>query len=157
MSIGTSAGTTIGICTTATTANDQTALAALTYVTIGKVESLGEIGPQSQDVTFTPLAGDTVQHLKGATDNGAITIVCARDPLDAGQIGLLAAAATKLEYAFKISENDGADANDTDTITYVRGPVMGGRKTIGGANDVTKRTFMVGLNQYIEIPSTAVS
>lgn len=157
MSIGTSAGTTVGICTTATSASDQTALAALTYVNIGKIETLGEIGPQSQDVTFTPLAGDTVQHLKGATDNGAMTLTAARDPLDLGQIALLVAASTKLEYAFKIIESDGADANDTDSITYVRGPVMGGRKTIGGANDVTKRAFMVGLNVYIEIPSAAVA
>lgn len=157
MAINTSSGATIAVCTTATQANDETSLAALTYVTIGKVESLGEIGPQSQDVTFTPLAGDTVQHLKGATDNGALTLVMAKDPLDAGQLALLVAAGTKLEYAFKIVESDGADANDTDTVTYVRGPVMGGRKTIGGANDVTKRTFMVGLNQYIEVPSEAVT
>lgn len=157
MSITTSSGTTVAICTTATTANDETALALLTYVVIGKIESLGEIGPQSQDVTFTPLAGDTVQHLKGATDNGAITLVMAKDPLDAGQIALMTASGTKLEYALKITESDGADANDTDTVTYARGPVMGGRKTIGGSNDVTKRTFMVGLNQYIEIPSEAVS
>lgn len=157
MAINTSSGTTIAICTTATTANDETSLAALTYVVIGKVESLGEIGPQSQDVTFTPLAGDTVQHLKGATDNGALTLVMAKDPLDAGQLACLAASLTKLEYAFKIVEPDAADGNDTDTTTYVRGPVMGGRKTIGGANDIGKRTFMVGLNQYIEVPSEAVA
>jgi len=156
VSINTSAGTTIGICVTPTTANTTTDLAALTFVTIGKIESLGEIGPQSQDVTFTPLAGDTVQHLKGATDNGAITVVCAKDPLDAGQIAMLTAAATNFEYAMKIVENDGADANDTDTTTYARGPVMGGRKTIGGSNDITKRTFMVGLNQYLEVPSVVV-
>lgn len=156
MAINTSAGTIVAICTTATTANTQSALAALTYVTIGKVESLGEIGPQGQDVTFTPLGDDTVQHLKGPNDNGALTLVCAKDPLDAGQIALLAAAATKLEYALKITESDGADANDTDSITYVRGPVMGGRKTIGGASDVTKRTFVIGLNAYFDVASTAV-
>jgi hypothetical protein len=157
MGIGTSAGTEFAICATATSANDRTALAALTYITVGKVESLGEIGPQAQDVTFTPLAGDTVQHLKGATDNGAITIVCAKDPLDLGQQALMTAAGTKLEYAGRITESDAADGNDTDSITYVRGPVMGGRKTIGGANDVTKRTFMLGLNFYDDLPAAAVT
>ena len=34
---------------------------------------------------------------------------------------------------------------------------MGGRKTIGGANDVTKRAFMVGINVYKETQSVAVS
>lgn len=156
MSIGTSAGTTVAICVTATSATTQVALAALVYVPIGKIESIGEIGPQDADVTFTPLSGESVQHLKGATDMGAMTLTCARDPLDPGQLALLTAASTKLEYAFKITENDGADANDTDTITYCRGPVMGGRKTIGGASDITKRVFNVGMNVYIEVPSTAV-
>lgn len=157
MTIRTSSGVQIAICATATTASTRVALAALTYIPISSVESLGEIGPQSQDVTFTNINGDPVQHLKGATDNGAVTIVCGKDPLDAGQIALLVAAATKLEYAVRITEDDGADANDTDSVTYARGPVMGGRKTIGGANDVTKRTFMIGLNFYSELESVPVA
>jgi len=154
--IRTSSGTKIAICSTATSSSVRATLAALTYIDIGYVESLGEIGPQSQDVTFTNINGDPVQHLKGAVDNGAITLVVGKDPLDAGQIAILAAAATKLEYALRITEADAADGNDTNSITYVRGPVMGGRKTIGGANDVTKRSFMVGLNYYSELESVAV-
>ena len=73
MAIGTSAGTAVYISTTATSATTVSALAALTYTVISKVETLGEIGPQAQDVTFTPLAGDDVQHLKGAPDNGAVS------------------------------------------------------------------------------------
>lgn len=156
MTVRTTSGVQVAICVTATTAKDRTALAALTYVDIGSIESLGEIGPQSQDVTFTNINGDPVQHLKGATDNGAMTIVCGKDPLDPGQIALLTAAGTKLEYALRITEADAADENDTDSVTYVRGPVMGGRKTLGGANDVTKRSFMVGLNVYNELEAAAV-
>lgn len=157
MTIKTSSGTKISICATPTAAATRVALAALTYIEIKSVENLGEIGPQDQDVTFTNLNGDPVQHLKGATDNGAITIVCGKDPLDPGQIAILAAAKTKLEYAIKIEEQDAADGNDTNSVTYARGPVMGGRKTLGGANDVTKRTFMVGLNYYDELESAAVA
>lgn len=154
--IRTSSGTKVAICTTPTVSAVRATLAALTYVDIGFVENLGEIGPQNQDVTFTNINGDPVFHLKGATDNGAMTIVCGKDPLDPGQIALLTAAASKLEYAIRLTEDDGADGNDTDSVTYLRGPVMGGRKTLGGANDVTKRTFMVGLNYYNELESVAV-
>lgn len=156
MSIGTSAGATVFIGPV-TSAETESALAALSYVEIGKVESLGEIGPQAQDVTFTPLGGDDVQHLKGSTDNGTTVVVCARDPLDAGQIALKAASLTKYEYALKIVLADAADANDTDTVIYVRGPVMSARNNVGGANDVTKVTYGVGNNVYIESPSEAVS
>lgn len=157
MTVRTTSGTQIAICITPTTANTRVALAALAYVDIGSVESLGEIGPQGQDVTFININGDPVQHLKGSTDNGAMTIVCGKDPLDPGQIATMTAAGTKFEYALRITEQDAADANDPESVTYVRGPVMGGRKTLGGANDVTKRTFMVGLNYYDELESTAVA
>lgn len=157
MAIGTSEGAKIYIGAAPTTATTVSALAGLTYTEIKGVESLGELGPQGQDVTFTPLAGPAVQHLKGATDNGATVINCARDPLDPGQIAVAAAAATKFEYPFKIVLADGADGNDPDTTIYVRGPVMGGRKTIGGANDVTKVAYTVGNNVFLEVPSTAVA
>jgi len=158
MAVTTSAGATIAIGP-ATTATDVSALSALTYVVIAKAESLGEIGPQSQDSTFTPLDGSSVQHLKGSTDNGATTFNVARDPLDPGQIAcrLAAAGPNKLEYAFKITLADGADANDTDTVIYVRGPVMSGRLNVGGANDVTKTAYAVGNNVFIETPSVRVS
>jgi len=155
MAITTSSGAKvyIGPVTSATTLS---ALAALSYTEIKRVESIGEIGPQSQDVPFTPLDGD-VQHLKGVTDNGSTVIVCARDPLDPGQIAAEAAAATKFEYALKIVLADGADANDTDTVIYVRGPVMSSRRNIGGGNQVTIVTYTVGNNVFREDPSEAVS
>lgn len=155
MAIGTSEGSTvfIGPVTTATT---QSALAALTYVEVKDVESIGEFGPQKQDVTFTRLAGGGVQHLPGATDNGLIPVVCGRNATDPGQIALAAAASTKFEYAVKIVLADEADANDTPTTFYARGPVFGSRNNVGGANDVTKRTFNVGANVFIEVPGAAV-
>lgn len=156
MSISTSAETAVYIGPV-TTATSKSALAALSYVLVAKVETIGEIGPQAQDVTFTPLDGTPVQHLKGATDNGSTTITCARNPIDPGQIALALAAKSKLEYAVKIVLSDGADSNDTDTVIYVRGPVMSGRLNVGGANDVTKITYAVGNNVFVEVPSTVVS
>lgn len=156
MAIGTSEGSSVFIGPV-TAATDQATLEGLTYVEIGSVESIGEFGPQAQDVTFVPLKGPSVQHLKGAVDNGMLPIVVARDPLDEGQIDLTAAAATKYEYAIKIVLADEADANDTPTTFYGRGPVFSARNNVGGANDVTKRTFNVGLNVFFEEASTAVA
>ena len=155
MAIGTSEGSTvfIGPVSTATTLS---ALKALTFVEIGNVESIGEFGPQAQDVSFTPLKGPSVQHLKGAIDNGMLPVIYAADPLDPGQIALSAAAGTKFEYAFKVVLNDEADANDTPTTFYGRGPVFGKRINVGGANDVRKRTSNIGLNVFEEEPGATV-
>lgn len=155
MAIGTSEGSTVFIGPV-TSATSLSALKALTYVEIGSVESLGEFGPQKQDVSFTPLKGPSVQHLAGAVDNGVLSIVYAADPLDAGQIALSAAAATKFEYAVKIVLKDEADSNDKPTAFYARGPIFGNRTNIGGANDVRKRTSSIGLNVFLEEPGAAV-
>ena len=116
MAINTSAGTQVFIGPV-TSATDQSALAGLSYAEVGSMGQLGEIGPQAQDVTFTPLDGSAVQHFKGSTDNGAVVLTMARDPLDLGQIALKAASLTKFEYAVKIVVPDAADGNDSDT-TY---------------------------------------
>lgn len=157
MAIGTSEGSTvfIGPVTNVTT---LAALKALTeWVEIGDVESIGEFGPQAQDVSFTPLKGPSVQHLKGAIDNGMLPVIYAHNPLDPGQIALRAAAGTKFEYAVKIVLSDEADANDTPTTFYARGPVFGNRTNVGGANDVRKRTSNIGLNVFEEEPGAAVA
>ena len=157
MAIGTSEGSSvfIGPVTKVTT---LAALKALTgWIEIGSVESIGEFGPQSQDVSFTPLKGPSVQHLKGAIDNGMLPVVYAADPLDAGQIALSAAAATKFEYAVKVVLADEADDSDTPTTFYGRGPVFGKRINVGGANDVRKRTSNIGLNVFEEEPGAAVA
>lgn len=149
MAENTSAGTIVSI-SPVTTAKTEAALKALTYTVIGSVESLGEIGPQRQDVTFVPLSGGDVQHLPGATDNGATTVICGRVKTDPGQIALRAASKTKFQYALKIEIPDAEDEDGDITVIYVRGAVMSGRLNIGGSNDVTKVTYAVGNNVYIE-------
>lgn len=140
-----------------TSASDLSALAALSYTLVNKVESLGEIGPQAQDVTFIPLDGSDVQHLKGSTDNGLTTVVCGRLHLDPGQVALKAASATKFEYAAKIVLADADDENDTDTVIYIRGPVISGRLSGLAGNNVTKTTYAIGNNVYIEDTGEQVS
>ena len=156
MAIGTSEGSTVFIGPV-TDENDLAGLEGLTYIEIGNVESIGEFGPQANDSSFTPLKGPSVQHLKGAIDNGMLPIVYAHDPLDAGQNAVRVAAGTKFEYAIKIVLADEADANDTPTTFYARGPVFGNRTNVGGANDVRKRTSNVGLNVFIDEPGAAVA
>jgi hypothetical protein len=155
MAIGPSAGAKvyIGPVTAAATAS---AYAALTWVEIGGVESVGEFGATSAEVSFTPLSGGLVRKFKGARDPGNVPVVCARDPIDLGQIAAIAAEATKFSYAIKILLEDSADADDVDSIIYFHARVMGKPTNIGGANDLTKRTFSLGIDTLpIEVPSVA--
>lgn len=157
--VTTSAGATIAICTTANnSADDETTYEALTYVAIGEVETLGEFGDSAQAVTFTGLSDARVRKLKGAFDAGDLALTVANDPDDLGQQALVTASGTKFSYAFKVVLADAADENDTDTTIYFRGKVMSRRLNVGGANDVTKRSFTIGIDsELVEIPSEVVA
>lgn len=156
MTVKTGAGTKAYISTTATAAATKSALAALSYTEVKFVEGLGEIGPQNTDTTFTPLDGSAVQHLKGSTDYGATAVGVGRDPLDPGQIAMRAAVATYFEYGVKIVLKDAPTEDHTDSIIYVRGPVMSGRLTIGGADPVVMEAFSVGNNAYFLEPAAEI-
>ena len=158
MSITTSQGATISIGPVNNDADDESAYAALSYVAIGEVETIGEFGDSAQAVTFTSLSDGRVRKLKGSLDAGDLTLTVANDPLDAGQIALVAASRTKFSYAVKVVLSDAADTNDTDSTFYFRAKVMTRRINAGGANDITKRAFTLGIDsEIVEIPSEVVS
>jgi hypothetical protein len=157
MAINASAGAQIFIGPT-TAASDVSAYAALAWVEVSEVESLGEFGDQSEAIKFASLSDSRIRKLKGARDAGDLTLVVANDPRDAGQLALIAAEGTPFSYAVKIVIPDAPDSNDTDTILYFHSKVMSKRLGVGGVNDVTKRTFVLGIDTaIIESPSAAVS
>lgn len=145
----------IGPVTAATTVS---AYAALSYTEIKDVESISEFGDQAAAVNFTSLSDSRVRKRKGVKDAGDITVVCAHNPLDAGQLAALAAENTDFAYAFKVVLADGADANDTDSTFYFHALVMSERLNIGSANEIVKRNFMLAIDTAIYASlSTAVS
>ena len=144
----------IGPTTAAATAS---AYAALTWVEIKGSETIGEFGDAAAQITFTGLGDARVQKLKGALDAGDLAAVFARLPLDAGQIALKAAGATKFSYAIKVTVDDGADSNDTDSVFYFHAKVTT-KNAIGGANDVLKLNATLAITTgIIEVASQAVS
>lgn len=141
-----------------TPAASVSAYAALSYTEIKDVESISEFGDQSSPVTFTSLTDGRVRKRKGTKDAGDVTVVCANNALDPGQIAALAAENSEFAYAFKVVLADGADANDTDSTFYFHALVMNERLNIGAANEIVKRTFSLAIDTAVfASPSTAVS
>tara|TARA_R110002051_G_scaffold230715_1_gene292716 strand:+ start:3536 stop:4012 length:477 start_codon:yes stop_codon:yes gene_type:complete len=158
MAISTGIGSAVYIAA-ATTGRVATAYPSLTWVEIGKVESFGEFGDTDGESKFTPLKDGRTRTLKAATDPGGITIKYADDPLDLGQIALIAAKADRsaLVYPIKIVSADGADANDTDTTTYFGVRVLS-IKPSKGETGVSMRSAVCAIDTpFHEIASVAVS
>jgi hypothetical protein len=130
--------------------------AALTpYVEVGLVETFGEFGDESSDVSFSSVGDSRVRHAKGARDAGTMAVTVGHDPSDAGQLALIAAEATNHNYAFKMIIPDGATTSSTNSIYYFKGLVKSKKLNVGGNDNVIKRMFNIGINsQIFEVPSS---
>lgn len=148
MTVNTASGAKLFIGGTAA-ADTQEEFEALTWVEVGEIEDLGELGDESEQVTFTSLSDSRTRKLKGPRDAGAMTVVCGDDPLNTGQIAMVAAEGSSLAYNFKVELNDAITIGGDNSMQYFRGKVFSKRRNVGQANNVVKRTFNVGVDTPI--------
>jgi len=145
----------IGPAVTKTT-NTASQFAALSYLEVGLVETLGEYGDESSASTFNPLGSGRVLKGKGSRDAGILPLTVGYDATDEGQQALIAAEATNNNFAFKIVLPNRPNPTGTDEIHYFRGLVMSKRKNVGSSDNVVRNTFNIGINsEIIEVAPTA--
>jgi hypothetical protein len=146
----TNAGSKLFICATPQPDDlDQTGFEGLTWVQIGGVGSAGEAGTSTNILTYDTWDTEVAQKAKGISNAGDPDIEVARDPDDAGQVILRAAALTNLNYAFKEMRNDApnADEDSRPTTYYNRGLVIGPRRPRGRNEDFDLEIYTLGLQQ----------
>ena len=140
--------------------NDAAALAYFEAIVSGdwteveEVESFGEFGDTSDVATFASVADRRMRKFKTTRDAGTMSVVVGRDPLDEGQIALIAAEATDFNYAFKIVYNDAREETYSPSTDYFVGMVLSRTSNLGSATDITKRTFSIGVNSRITSDDT---
>lgn len=149
MSISTAAGVQFFIGTTAA-AESLSQFLEDTYTEVGEVEDLGEFGDESEEVTFGSLANARLQKLKGIRDAGTLALICGNDESDTGQDAMITAEAEDvLDFNFKVILNDKVTLGGTPSEHYFRGKVMSKRLGVGTVNNVTRRTFNIGVNSAV--------
>ncbi len=116
---------------------------------IAEIESFGELGDNSDVATFASVADRRMRKFKTTRDAGTMAVVCGRDPLDEGQIALVAAEKTDFNYSFKLVYNDAREEEYSPSTDFFGGMVMSRPTNLGGVKDITKRTFNIGVNTAI--------
>jgi Phage tail tube protein, TTP len=152
MAIITASGTKvyIGVAVTDLEADTLAEFVAMSnWTEIGLIESVGEFGDQANDVTFAALGDSRMRHAKGARDAGTMAIVCAHDPLDAGQAAVELAEQTKSNFAFRVVLPDAPTPTFAPTTIYFRGLVQSRRKNIGTNDNVMRNNYNVGVNSEL--------
>lgn len=140
MTSSTSAGTTIGLSAGKPATQDAAGFGALSFTTVGGVESIPAFGASTGVNTFQPLNGPQEKH-KGPTNYGSLQVPMAYDKADAGQTLLRAAADPDNNglYAFVVTFPNGDKR-------YFLGRVFGMQETVGSATNVLMMTSTVELN-----------
>lgn len=125
------------------------------WVEIEEIESFGDLGDNSEIATFANVKNRRVRKWKTTRDAGTMALVCGRDPLDAGQDAAIAAEKTDYDYAFKLVYSDAPDSDYANSVEYFAGMVVSRPTNLGGVQDMTKRTFNIGVNTAIYEVETA--
>ena len=108
----------VSVSTPATT--DAAGFNALSYTTVGKIVSWGEVGDQSDNISI-PLLEGRVEHVNGAKDGGEIPFLIRYDSApDAGQAILIAQSNGNTTVSVKITDPDGKIANFFGLVANVR-------------------------------------
>lgn len=140
MSQYTGSGTCVSISSAAPATHDVTGFAALTYTTLGELETVGEINIRHESVNFTNLCSGKTSLIKGAEQGVEFDIGVAMDRDDAGQ-AMMTTARKSLTAKLSIKIVDSAG----DTV-YLRAFVMGERIAGGaGPNDVRMNVYNIGV------------
>jgi len=140
-----SAGTTIGITSTAPATYDDNStdgLPTLTYTEIGEVSDLGEFGREYNEVTFNPLGDRRTVKRKGSYNDGSVSMTVARVPGDAGQTILQTALDDDASYFFDVELQD-------DTHLYFAAQVMSYTTNVGSVDQITTASVTLGITNDI--------
>lgn len=122
--------------------------AGQSWVPIGWLESIGEFGDESAEITFDPIGENRTRKLKGIRNAGNMDLVMAVVDDDIGQIALLAAEADPDDFAFRVVFNN-APEGGTPAERYFIGKVMTARENLGTVNNVVKAGGRVGINSNV--------
>lgn len=148
MTINTAGGSRFFIGTTVP-ADTLVEFEADSYIEVGEVEDLGELGDEAEQITFTALKDGRVRKLKGPRDAGTMAVVCGADSSDEGQVAMIAAEASPLDFNFMVLLNDQLTISGTPTTLFYRGKVMSKRRNIGNVSNVVRYNFNVGVNSAV--------
>ena len=119
------------------------------WVEISWMESIGQFGDESAEITFDAIGQQRTFKLKGNRNAGNLEAVCAIDYLDEGQQNVVLGEKTTFDYAFKVEFNDEPSAVGTPSIRYFIAKIMTAREMLDGANNIMKMSMRLGINSNV--------
>lgn len=125
--------------------------AAQSWVNIGWLESIGQIGDEATEITFDAIDAARTQKLKGTRNAGNMELVAAVDVDDDGQATLRGAETEDYDYAFRVEFDDMPSGGSSPSYRYFIAKVMSARDQLDGANNVVRLNATLGINSNVVV------
>lgn len=133
------------------------AIAESQWEEIGLAESIPEFGTKWETGSFTPVSDGLKRKYKTVLDNGQMSLVCARDGSDAGQIAAIAASDDMGSYPIMVVLDDKPDGvNAKPTRAYFRALVTSATMNVGGTADAVKTGIGLDITSKVWIGEATV-
>ena len=145
----TSADSELAVCATAPATFDGTGYAALTWVTVGGLLSIPDLGDTFAEVTANFMGTRRTQYAKGSVGGASGDVTCSYQVADAGQVILEAAYTSDCDIYARVTLSDTPCAAGTvvPTKLYMPIKVFGDVVTgLGGPDNQLARTFSIRVN-----------
>ena len=126
-----------------------TEYAALTWLEVKGLKSIGAFGDTATAVTSKQLNRNREYKKKGTLDGGSPAFVVDMIQDDPGQMAIDAALYSPSDFAFKVEVPNGSGAPNSNGLRYFSGQVMSFPEEIGAADSPITSTFGVGVNTPI--------
>lgn len=123
---------------------------AQTWTEITGTEDLGTAGDKADVISVKLIGSSRTKKLLGTKDAGSMTVVCALDASDAGQLAAIAACTSQALSAFKLEFPDkGTGTGATPTTRYFAAYVSGAEEGYSSADNEIKLTLHLEINSNI--------
>jgi hypothetical protein len=157
MAVQSAAGAKLYIGPANSSAANQAAYEALSYVLVGEIENIGDFGDTWTEIMFTSISDRRARKRKGTRNSGTLELTLGFDGADGGQAALAAALESDNEYAVRISLQDATTGSPANPTTFYVRALIGSRTVaIGDAESIVRSSISLMLNSAI-IEVAAVS
>src|SRR5690625_4296357 len=144
MALHSSAGTCLSVSADLPATYDAAGFDALTFTQVGELESIGEMVMRRNSGEFSNLCTGNTSVIKGNRQAITVSVVCALDEDDAGQVLMIESEDSHDLYSFCVTESNG-------TKNYFEGTVSAAGKEAGGDTEAVKAPYDIGVQAVKEM------
>jgi len=124
-------GTLMSFTTDVPATNDLAGMAALTYTPWDRLENIGDVGPEDEEIEWVPVSTGVVEKIQSVRNNGMMDMTAADVPDNPGQIVFVTAQGNRTVLSVK-------EELPTGEILYFRATPLSARKGVGDAKGMLK-------------------